>query len=350
MRISATVLALILVLVWLPGCGDDAPGKPPSKEAPTKETPAKDAPDDPTPSIEAEEARRRAQQAKPPEYWRVLMTFETDPAAARKAGRIGKDADARELMDEVVEIVAQRIQALKPGEFGVKAASETRFYVGFRVLPVERREAIAALVTRVGTLEFLIEVLPDAEYAKRMDPDDDAPARTGLWRGSAAAFEAFKAAEIAGWKQAAAAGEAHVPTQPAYRLALASGKDGSAAEHFHVLEVPSEAETFDGRMVARPVVSFDQINMPVVIFDVRKAWQEAFGIWTAKNVRLPLAIVLDGAVHSAPTIRSRLTTNVQISFGQGPRSDLARQAEELVNVLQSGALPLRPKLVSIEER
>ena len=103
-------------------------------------------------------------------------------------------------------------------------------------------------------------------------------------------------------------------------------------------------------MVKNPVASEDQLGQPVVLLEVKEAWQARFGDWTEKNRMLPLAIVLDGEYHLAPTIRARLTTYVQITLGRGSPADLARKAKALATVLQTGALKLRPTLVSVEER
>ena len=120
--------------------------------------------------------------------------------------------------------------------------------------------------------------------------------------------------------------------------------------HFHVLEVPAQAQTFDGRALEEPRVSRDHINRPVVTFKIRPAYRKAFGDWTEQNRLLPLAIIVDGEVHSTPQVFARLDTDVQITLPAGSLAEQERQAKALVIALQTGSLPLSPKLVSVEER
>lgn len=286
-----------------------------------------------------------AQQGDP---WHVVLTLEPDLAEARARGR-ARDREALvQLLGQTGRTLESRLRTAGFEEFNVRLTGEARFHVGFRELALHRRPDVVALLTRPGTLEFMIEVLPDARYRQRLDFGDEAPPRRGLWPSSAADFDAYLRAEGERWRAARAEDAPYVPSRPGYRLVCESGKDGSSTGHFHLLEVPPADKRFDGRMVKDPVVSLDQMNQPVVVFDVRKTWQQRFGDWTEANLFLPVAIVLDGEFHSAPTIRARLTTNVQISLGRGPRSEIEREAESLANVLQTGALDVPLRLLSID--
>ncbi|MDJ0521217.1 MAG: hypothetical protein QNJ90_04005 [Planctomycetota bacterium] len=303
------------------------------------------------PQLEAlPQPEKKAAPAKPIDDWQVLITFDVDVEAARKGGHVRPDADADELFDRVVEVARERVRAADLGDHWVKARGNRRFEVGFAKLAPDQHHEVVALVTRRGTLEFRIEVLPDDEYRSRMDEREDPPWRLGLWKGSATQFAAFKRSESELLQRAYASGTRYVPSQPAFRLVREAGKDGSDQAHFHLLEVPSEAETFDGDLLRRPTVSMGMMGHPVVIFEIEASRQEAFGDWTEKNVQLPLAIVLNGEFHSAPIIRSRLTTHVQVTLGTGPREQQKREAHALAAVLQAGAMPVQPTLVSVDTR
>ena len=83
-------------------------------------------------------------------------------------------------------------------------------------------------------------------------------------------------------------------------------------------------------------------NEPYVslTFDVQGT--QVFGKLTTDNVEERLAIVLDGAVTSAPVIREPiLGGRAQITLGFGDFTELQKEAEDLVLVLQEGALPAR---------
>jgi preprotein translocase subunit SecD len=77
---------------------------------------------------------------------------------------------------------------------------------------------------------------------------------------------------------------------------------------------------------------------------VRKA-ANIFSRVTAANINRQLAIVLDGAVVSAPEIRSRIADKGQIEMGTATSSDEAR---DLAIILRAGALPAPVDM--IEER
>jgi len=86
-------------------------------------------------------------------------------------------------------------------------------------------------------------------------------------------------------------------------------------------------------------VSRDSNGKPAVSFNLNAVGAQKFGRLTEDNVGRLLAIVLDGAVVSAPSINSRITdTGIITGGGAGFNPDEAR---ELALVLKSGALPAR---------
>lgn len=80
-----------------------------------------------------------------------------------------------------------------------------------------------------------------------------------------------------------------------------------------------------------------------VNFTLKPAGAERFGAWTEKNVGNLLAIVLNGQIRSAPSIKDKITDSgvIQGNF-------TLQEAEDLGLVLRSGALPA--KIVYLEER
>ena len=92
---------------------------------------------------------------------------------------------------------------------------------------------------------------------------------------------------------------------------------------------------------ARP--SLDEFNQPAVSFSFNREGASKFGEVTGSNIGRNLAIILDGRVHTAPVIQSRITDEGRIngSFSQEEAADLSL-------VLRSGALPA--SLTYLEER
>jgi preprotein translocase subunit SecD len=92
---------------------------------------------------------------------------------------------------------------------------------------------------------------------------------------------------------------------------------------------------------ARPTL--DSNNQPAVGFSLKREGARKFGTATAENVGRRLAIILDGRIHSAPTINSRIDSDgiIEGTFSNQEVSDLAL-------TLRSGALPV--SLTYLEER
>ena len=90
--------------------------------------------------------------------------------------------------------------------------------------------------------------------------------------------------------------------------------------------------------------AFDQNNRPAVNFRFGPAGARVFGDYTAANIGKPFAIVLDGAVISAPVIQSHIPGGSGIITG----SFTVEQSTELAVLLRAGALPA--KMTFLEER
>jgi preprotein translocase subunit SecD len=77
-----------------------------------------------------------------------------------------------------------------------------------------------------------------------------------------------------------------------------------------------------------------QTNRPDVQFSLNAQGAQRFGRETGRNVGRRLAIILDGAVESAPTIQSRISSDGVITG-----TFTTQEADELSKVLRAGALP-----------
>lgn len=80
-----------------------------------------------------------------------------------------------------------------------------------------------------------------------------------------------------------------------------------------------------------------------IVFKLKDDGAKKFGDWTSKNIGKVLAIVLNGRVKSAPTIRGEIRETGEITGNFSKQS-----AEDLALVLRSGALPAR--VIYLEER
>ncbi|MCD6328099.1 protein translocase subunit SecD [bacterium] len=87
----------------------------------------------------------------------------------------------------------------------------------------------------------------------------------------------------------------------------------------------------------------DEFNMPAVDFRLTRKAGTVFGKFTETHINERLAIVLDNRVESAPSIRTRISTNGQITG-----NFTVQDADDLAVILRAGALPATVKY--LEER
>ncbi|MBU6153446.1 MAG: protein translocase subunit SecD [Bdellovibrionales bacterium] len=93
-------------------------------------------------------------------------------------------------------------------------------------------------------------------------------------------------------------------------------------------------------------VSFNQESQrPEVAFELNPKGAVTFEKLTEENVGKRLAIVLDGIVHSAPNINSKIGARGVITTGRGGYDEALRESKDLAIVLRAGALPAQLELM-----
>ena len=93
-------------------------------------------------------------------------------------------------------------------------------------------------------------------------------------------------------------------------------------------------------------VSFNQENRrPEVSFELNAKGAIMFEKLTGDNIGKRLAIVLDGIVHSAPSINSKIGARGVITTGRGGYDEALRESKDLAIVLRAGALPAQLELM-----
>ncbi|RXJ84276.1 protein translocase subunit SecD [Arcobacter sp. CECT 8985] len=115
-------------------------------------------------------------------------------------------------------------------------------------------------------------------------------------------------------------------------------QDTSDANRLYLVK---EIPILNGEQVIDAKVAFDKSNQPIINFTLNSSGARIFGDFTAKNVGKRLAVVLDGKVYSAPSIRER------IGGGSGQISGgfTLQEAGNVAIALRSGALPASVKLL-----
>lgn len=100
-----------------------------------------------------------------------------------------------------------------------------------------------------------------------------------------------------------------------------------------------------GQNLSRSDIGYDpQTGIPHVLFELDSEGARIFRGVTRENIGNRMAIVLDGKIKSAPSIRQEIGGSGQITLGANPSIEEIRQ---LVAILKAGVLPAKLDLVSV---
>jgi preprotein translocase subunit SecD len=96
-----------------------------------------------------------------------------------------------------------------------------------------------------------------------------------------------------------------------------------------------------GTAISKASVTYDQNTLrPEVIINFNRYGGRVFGQMTGENVGKKMAIILDDKVASAPIIQTKIAGGVStITMGGADPDSIEKEANGLVNVLRTGALP-----------
>jgi len=85
-----------------------------------------------------------------------------------------------------------------------------------------------------------------------------------------------------------------------------------------------------------------QKNEPYVSIEFKASGAKIFEELTSENIGRRMAVILDGNVYSAPSIREKIGGGrAQISLGGGGFNKMMKEARDLALVLRAGALPVQ---------
>ncbi len=285
----------------------------------------------------------------------TTLRFSLDLERAEATGRIDP-ANREKVVTDTIKVIEDRINKFGLAEISLTPIGEDKFEISLPAGTEGDVDSIVGVVTALGDLKFRVTVRPDANYGSW---DGETPPRlaergSSPWQGSTGfaatpeGYRGFLEAEVQRWKDARDTVTAYLPSDPRYFVVPRTGGEASTPEDFALLEEPAEEKfRFDGRILSNPVVGQGDAGRPEVYYDVKLDYQNAFGEWTAANVGLPMAIVLNEEFYSDPTIQSKLTDRVRITLGSGRTfKEQKAEADQIATVLQTGSLKVRPKLES----
>ena len=120
-------------------------------------------------------------------------------------------------------------------------------------------------------------------------------------------------------------------------------KGGNMFE-LYALRRTNGAPALAGDVIENAKDDYDQYHRPVVSMTMNTDGARDWAMITKKNLKRPVAIVLDGFVYSAPTIQSEITGGQSQISGNFSTQD----TQDLANVLKSGKMPAPTTIVQEE--
>jgi SecD/SecF fusion protein len=268
----------------------------------------------------------------------VILVYEIDAAkqAQKAAGAEGDNAGAAAIdMDKLVAAVSRRVNPGGQKEVTVRRYGLDQLEVIVPDVDQAEVDLIKRIVSSAGVLEFRITANPEDPRHKRVIELGSAASGTTVLDGGSA---------IGRWVQLDTA-----KMNPAEDRGLVtrSMPDGR-------VEVLVVLDRFNvtGGYLSRAASSYDNNLQPCVNFSFNSSGAALFGTLTGQNLPDPanrltsrLGILLDDTLLSAPTIRSAISGDGQIT-GSFKQADV----DFLVGVLNAGSLPAALQSEPISEQ
>ncbi len=127
-----------------------------------------------------------------------------------------------------------------------------------------------------------------------------------------------------------------------------NGKALPYLELYAIKTVPgTDKAPLEGEVISDARQDYDPVTGGVVVeMSMFKHGADVWAKMTGDNVNLPIAIVLDDIVYSAPFVNGQITGgNSQISMGNKNSSQAVEEAHDLANILKSGKLNAPARIV-----
>jgi preprotein translocase subunit SecD len=241
-------------------------------------------------------------------------------------------ADVREkTLSQSIEVIRNRID-----EFGVsepQISSQGNDRVVVELPGIKDVDRAKDLIGRTAKLEFKIV---DAEAMQKVNLpqlilDIEKEKNLKFGDGTDTKFSDYVKA-----LNDAAKGKIPADTEIAFE------KQGQARQP---MLLKSKAEVTGNDLQDAQVTFNQETRRPEVAFELNAKGAVMFEKLTGDNIGKGLAIVLDGLIHSAPNINSKIGARGVITNGRGNYDESLRDSKDLAIVLRAGALPAQLELM-----
>jgi preprotein translocase subunit SecD len=289
-------------------------------------------PEDPRMILEFDgEKRQELYAILKKEFWTLRL-------AGESAGRfeLGLSHDYRNevrerTLNQSIEVIRNRIDEFGVSEPAISSQGMDRVVVE---LPgVKEIDRAKDLIGRTAKLEFKIADDKTMEPAKLATLISEIEKEHQLTYKEGQKFSEYvrKLNELAKGK---------IPEDDEIAFERSKGRGGAETEGLRIpylLHAKAEVTGDDLQDASVQINPEDQ--RPSVSFTLNPRGGSLFEKLTGENIGHRLAIVLDGIVHSAPVIQSKIGGHGQITLGRGDGEALMKEAKDLAIVLRAGALP-----------
>ncbi|KAF0126549.1 MAG: preprotein translocase subunit SecD [Elusimicrobia bacterium] len=224
--------------------------------------------------------------------------------------KLDKKETLQDAMARAIEIIRNRVDQYGVGEVPISRQGER--WISVDLPGISNTEEAENLIGKTALLEFMLT--NDGPEAMKVLEKVDALGESPLTRDGKLHPEIAKV------------------MPKGLILAKASAGD-DARQRYYVLE--STVPLTGAHLENARVETDTQFGYPTIGFTFDKAGGQIFERFTGANVNRHLAIVLDGMVHSAPVIKSRIGGGSGVIEG----NFTMQEARNLAIILRAGALP-----------
>jgi preprotein translocase subunit SecD len=267
-------------------------------------------------------------------------TFKVDSTTPEAVQVVFNDLYIREfkarLIEQAIAVIRNRID-----EFGVAEPSITAQgtdHILVQLPGIKDASSAKELINKTARLDFML-VAPDMEQAQLSALIAEAE-KTGNFK-----LQGMKYSQYVDKLNTALKGKIPDNTivyfeKPDNALNMEAGRQPFLLR---------TTDNVSGGRLTNAQVGMGEYGAPIVSFQFDNVGAKEFGDMTTRNVRKPMAIVLDKVVKSVANINEPITRGSgQITLGRGKGDDALKDAKLIATALRAGALPAA--LEQLEER
>ncbi len=251
-----------------------------------------------------------------------------------------RGAASSDVTEQIKDIISNRLDIYGLKEIRIAIEGSDRLVVTIPGSDSASTEFIQEQIQKAGKMSLQLVVNAEEHTAK-------IPEYRAAYEKWETDYRAYVKVYDA-WEAGGRGGEEPVePPEPEYVVWPEMEKDadtGKWVEQGQLVLSNIPRDKVDGGQIKGAAVSINpQDSSDMVTFSMDDGDEGAIklGQLTSDNINKRLAIVMDGQVISAPSIRGQITTNGQIT------GDFTRQeVVSIVTILNGGSLPTKPQLIS----